>query len=58
VGLLTADRRPPRIKQCNNFHNEQQTQFASRMVWCMSMIAKMSWAALFSMGATLLVTFR
>jgi hypothetical protein len=38
--------------------DEPQTQFASRMVWCMPMIAKMSWAALFSMGATLLVTFR
>ena len=57
-GCLTADRRPEDQAVQQLSLKEQQTQFASRMVWCMAEIAKMSWPALFSLGATLLVTFR
>jgi hypothetical protein len=53
---LNADPEVQAVQQLSL--DEQQTQFASRVVWCMPKIAKMRRATSFSMGATLLVTFR
>jgi hypothetical protein len=54
--ILIAEPQDHAVQQLSP--DKQQTQFASRMVWCMPRFPNMSWAALFSMGATLLVTFR